>query len=74
MNLKLSPAKQGQELFSRKVQMIKSLPYPNLHLKKFRNVIESKLNFSEHLKLVKPKFQKTNETKMLLCQLQTFLF
>ena len=73
------PTKQAQELiYSRKVQ---TTNHPHLffnknvvpkvtlqkHLEMF---LDSKLNFSEHLKTI---FQKTNKTIGLLCELQTLL-
>ena len=77
--LDIDPIKQAQEnIFSRKVQMIK-----NPHLFFNQNVVpqtsfrkhlgmllDSKLNFSEHLQTI---FQKTNKTTGLLRKLQTLL-
>ena len=71
------PNKQAQELiFSRKVQTTNHPPLffnentvPNITLQKHLGMfLDSKLNFSEHLKTI---FQKTNKTIRLLRKLQT---
>ena len=79
MNSNPDPNKQAQELvFSRKVQTTNHPPLffnENVvsqttlqkHLGMF---LDRKLNFSEHLKTI---FQKTNKTIGLLCELQTLL-
>ena len=79
MNFNPDPTKQAQELiFSRKVQTTNHPPLffnenavPNTTLQKHLGMfLDSKLNFSEHLKTI---FQKTNKTIGLLRKLQTLL-
>ena len=79
MNFNPDTNKQAQELiFSRKVQVISHPPLffnqsfvPETSLQKHLwMVLDSKLNFSEYLKTI---FQKTNKTIALLCWLQTLL-
>ena len=79
MNFNSDPTKQAQELiFSRKVQTTNPPPLffnKNVvsqttlqkHLEMF---LDRKLNFSEHLKTI---FHKTNKTIRLLRKLQTLL-
>ena len=73
------PTKQAQEVtFSRKVQTTNHAPLffnenvvPKIALQKHLGMfLDIKLNFSEHLKTI---FQKTNKTIGLLCKLQTLL-
>ena len=75
MNFNPDPTKQAQELiFSRKVQTTNHPPLffnenvvPKTTLQKHLGMfLDSKLNFSEHLKTI---FQKTNKTKGLLRKL-----
>ena len=79
MNFNPDPTKQAQELiFSRKVQMTNHPPLffnenvvPQTSLQKHLGMfLDSKLNFSEHLKTI---FQKTNKAIGLLRKLQTLL-
>ena len=79
MSFNPDPTKQAQELiFSRKVQTTNHPPLffnenvvPKTTLQKHLGMfLDSKLNFSEHLKTI---FQKTNETIRLLPKLQTLL-
>ena len=79
MNFNSDPTKQAQELiFSHKVQMANPPPLffnENVLLQTFLQkhlimFLDSKLNFSEHLKTI---FQKTNKTIGLLCKLQALL-
>ena len=79
MHFNLDPTKQAQELiFSRKVQTTNHLPLffnanvvPQTSLQKDLGMFpDSKLNFSEHLKTI---FQKSNKTIGLLHKLQTLL-
>ena len=79
MNFNPDPTKQAQELiFSRKVQTTNHPPLffnenvvPQTTLQKHLGMfLDSKLNFSEHLKTI---FQKTNKTIGLLRKLQTLL-
>ena len=79
MNFNPDPTKQAQELiFSRKVQTNNHPPLffndnvvPQTTLQKHLGMfLDSKLNFSEHLKTI---FQKTNKTIGLLRKLQTLL-
>ena len=79
MNFNPDPTKQAQELiFSRKVQMINHPPLffnqniaPKASLPKHLGMLlDTKLNFSEQLKTI---FQKTNKTMVLLHKLQTLL-
>ena len=79
MNFNPDPTKQAQELiFSRKVQMTNHpllsfneniIPQTSL-LKDLGMFLDSKLNFSEHLRTI---FWKTNNTIGLLRKLQTLL-
>ena len=78
MNLNPDPTKQAQELiFSLKVQMTNHPPLffnqnvlPQTSLQKHLGMfLDSKLNFSEHLKTIS---QKTNKTVELLRKLQLF--
>ena len=77
MNFNPDPMNQAQELFfSRKVQITNHPPLffnqnvvPQTSLQKHLGMhLDSKLNFSEHVKTI---FQKTNETIGLLRKLQT---
>ena len=77
MNFNPDPTKQAQELiFSHKVQMTNNPPLffnENVLLKTYLQkhlgmLLDSKLNFSEHLKII---FQKTNKTTGLFRKLQT---
>ena len=77
MNFNPDPPKQAQELiFSRKVQTTNHPPLffnenvvaPATLQKHLVMFLDSKLNFSEHLKTI---FQKTNKTIGLLRKLQT---
>ena len=77
MNFNPDPTKQAQELiFSRKVQTTNHPPLffnenvvPQTTLQKHLGMfLDSKLNFSEHLK---PIFRITNKTIGLLCKRQT---
>ena len=79
MSFNPDPTKQAQELiFSRKVQITNPPPLlfnenivPKTTLQKHLGMfLDSKLNFSEHLKII---FLKTNKTIGLLRKLQTFL-
>ena len=79
MSFNPDPTKQAQELiFSRKVQTTNPPPLffngnvvPKTTLQKHLGMFpDSKLNFSEHLKTI---FQKTNKTIGLLRKLQTLL-
>ena len=79
MSFNSDPTKQGQELiFSRKVPMTNPPPlffnenvFPKTTLQKHLGMfLDSKFNFSEHLKTI---FQKTNKTIGLLRKLQTLL-
>ena len=79
MNFNPDPTKQAQELiFSRNVQMTNHPPLffnenvvPKTTLQKHLGMfLDSKLNFSEHLKTI---FQKTNKIIGLLRKLQTLL-
>ena len=79
MNFNPDPTKQAQELFfSRKVQTTNYPPLifnqnviPQTTLQKHLGMyLDSKLNFSEHLKTI---FQKTDKTIGLLRKLQTLL-
>ena len=79
MGFNPDPTKQAQELnFSRKVQTTNHPPLffnENIVLqttlqKRLGMFLDSKLNFSEHLKTI---FQKTNKTIGLLRKLQTLL-
>ena len=79
MNCNPDPTKQAQELiFSRKVQTTNPPPLffnenvvPQTSLQKHLGMfLDCKLNFSEHLKTI---FQKTNKTIGLLRKLQTLL-
>ena len=79
MSFNPDPTKQAQELiFSRKVQTTNHPPLffnenvvPKTTLQKHLGMfLDSKLNFSEHLKTI---FQKTNKTIGLLRKLQTLL-
>ena len=79
MNFNPDPNKQAQELiFSRKVHLTNHPPLffnENVILKTTLQkhlgmFLDGKLNFSEHLKTI---FQKTNKTMGLLCKLQTLL-
>ena len=79
MNFNPDPTKQAQELiFSRKVQTTSHPPLffnenvvPQTSLQKHLGMfLDSKLNFSEHLKIFS---QKTNKTIGLLRKLQTLL-
>ena len=79
MNFKTDPTKQAQKvIFSRKVQTTNHLPLffienvvPQTTLQKHLGMfLDRKLNFSENLKTI---FQKTNKTRGLLCKLQTLL-
>ena len=79
MGFNPDPTKQAQELiFSRKVQTTNHPPLffnenvvPKTTLQKHLGMfLDSKLNFSEHLKTI---FQKTNKTIGLLRKLQTLL-
>ena len=71
MNFNLDPTKQEWELiFSRKVQMTETLVLQSSLQRHLGMLIDSKLNFSEYLKTI---FQKTNKTIGLLRILQTLL-
>ena len=79
MNFNPDPIKQAQELtFSGIVQMINHPPLffsqnavPQTSVQKHLGMyLDSKLNFSEHLKTIS---QKTNKSKGLLRELQTVL-
>ena len=79
MSFNLDPTKQAQELiFSCKVQTANRPPlffnendFPKTTLQKHLEMfLDSKLNFSEHLKTI---FQRTNKTTGLLRKLQTLI-
>ena len=79
MNLNPDPTKEAQGLiFSRKVQWNNHPPLffnenavPQTSLQKHLGTfLDSKLSFSEHLKTI---FEKSNKTIKLLCKLQTLL-
>ena len=71
MNLNPDPTKQEQELiFSRKVQMTKNVVLQTSLQRHLGMFLDIKLDFSEYLKTI---FQKTNKTIGLLRKLQTLL-